>query len=268
MVSQSLFCPASPTLAATNDQSAVVCNELDGDSWTAEPMGDAKPFCSVPCIENIDCRVVDAGRATTAARTYFKPMKLCVNGTDRYFEDGGIHYNNPSFAICDHCYQIDVTQRRQGRAGNPGQTQFVHPGFEQPGVRFVNIGTGTRSQGEARRKRTKIYQTMCPEFVLNGFRIKDLLVRFASDAEGPAAFMRAIVRMTHEAVLYERFSATGGVHLAKLDSYKEMESLVDITKRWLEVPEINQRLKSVARDIASDLRRATPVETTHERTIR
>src|SRR3954454_16025613 len=78
--------------------SAVVCNkqeDLVNGSYHVEPVF----ICSDPC-EGIRCTIGDAGRATSAAPTYFEAQRVRrytqEGQEDMFLIDGGLRFNNPS----------------------------------------------------------------------------------------------------------------------------------------------------------------------------
>ena len=53
------------------------------------------------------CTIVEAARATSAAPTFFEPVKITFsNGTTSTFIDGGVGFNNPAWQAVEEAHQI------------------------------------------------------------------------------------------------------------------------------------------------------------------
>src|SRR5579862_8619965 len=118
------------TKTNTSVLSAVVCREYDSryESRFRNPPLVMTPtvICSYQCREGFPCTACEAARATSAAPTYFSKQKIGENA----FIDGGLGYNNPSWAAYDH-YN--------------GRNRTSHASTSLDGARMINIGTGTPS---------------------------------------------------------------------------------------------------------------------------
>jgi len=110
---QILLCKQQLTL----NSSYVVCREVIPSTNSLAP--SAVCFSSFENGE-INCHVWEAGRATSAAPTFFAPATIA--GCPRQFVDGGLGYNNPIWTFTK-------------------QREFV-PGINDRPECYVSIGTG------------------------------------------------------------------------------------------------------------------------------
>jgi hypothetical protein len=193
--------------------------------------------------------VCDAAQATTAAPTYF-PL---VHVAGHYYVDGGMEYNNPSQAIFDHYDQARrVRVSRIGSITGAQPSSAAHHGdLDSSRVRYVNIGTGTRTEEQPERKRD-VVASFVPLWLRTAIHLRETLTQIAVDAEKTAETMRLVERISHGMVRYHRFSADTGVCYFKLDRWAELENIESLTKEYLEKDHVQTKLKEVAEEIAND----------------
>ena len=216
-------------------------------------------ICSLQCPQQVACLVTEAARATSAAPTFFPVQKI----GSRYFVDGGMDYNNPSEAILEHCTKSkrtdvsnDITDVPETacRAGD-------HEGLDFSYVRFVNLGTGTRSEALPRRQRDRLAQ-LVPAPLRMAVFLKRTLTEFAVNSEKTAVHMRLMSWVSQGSssadVSYVRFSADNGVCYIKMDKHKALNRIAQLTQDYLEKPATQASLEEAARDIAKDYLRRHP----------
>ena len=182
----------------------------------------------------------------------------------RYFVDGGMEYNNPTFAIFEHYTRNARVQRaRQSTADAQPALLATIPPTAAPGsqhgnlnitsARFVNIGTGSQTS-ETPDRRREAFARFVPGFIRTGMLLKRTLTEFATESEKTAEVMRSFGDLDGTTYLYERFSATNGVCWIKLDAYKkkQMRQMETLTRSFLNTPATQSSLDRVAREIAEE----------------
>lgn len=203
-------------------------------------------ICTHPC-EGIRCTVGDAGRATSAAPTYFKPQRVTrytqEGQQDMFLIDGGIRFNNPSCQAWFH-YRGDKKHKEESE-------------LKWYGSRLLSIGTG-RYDGKTfpPPKRTRLQRWIHVPSAIQ-------LIRDASTDPELAARQMEVLSETED-IEYHRFSATTGVCWVKMDDYRRLEELVKKTQEYLSDPEVGKKINRCALGIARDyVMRLPPTPTTN-----
>ena len=228
--------------------SAVICREHCSPSQYSTLKSRAVPICSLPCKDKIVCKVCDAARATSAAPTFFPVMKI----KDRFFADGGLAHNNPSFAIYFH-----YTGTERKRSTRPRNTPSTAPQFSPHGdldcsrVRFTNIGTGAKVEEVEPGKRDRL-AGLIPGVIRRGVFLKQTLADIAVNSEEKAHVMREFQALNQEIFQFERFDANHGVSNIKLDAYKALGEIRRKTEGYLQEQETKDLLEEVGSAIADD----------------
>ena len=225
--------------------SAVICREHCSTSQYSKLKKKAVPICSLPCDVNIICKVCDAARATSAAPTFFPVMRI----QDRYFIDGGLGNNNPSFAIYYHYTGSQRLQSTRPAASAPAFSP--HGDLDCSRVRFTNIGTGAKPEEVEPGKRDRL-ASLIPSFIRKGVFLKETLAEIAANAENPADMMRMFGTVDKDKFAYERFDADHGVSNIRLDNYKALGEIRQKTQQYLEEQETQKLLADVGSAIAAD----------------
>jgi hypothetical protein len=162
---------------------------------------------------------------------------------NRWFIDGGVGSNNPSYEIYYHYAPIG------------GNTPFEpsHAGLPFTRTRCINIGTGTQPQNATVLRRSK-FVSLLPESVRDAvedlYIIKDVVV----EAEKTAEFMRTLfgtteARENHEFV---RFSANTGVAQVKMYKYRKLDYIRIKTEDYIKEEATAEALIKTAKLIAED----------------
>ena len=166
-------------------------------------------------------------------------------------------YNNPSEAIFEHCTKSKRTDVSNDITGvpEPAPPAGDHDGLDFSYVRFVNLGTGTRSEALPHRQRDRLAQ-LVPAPVRMAVFLKRTLTEFAVNSEKTAAHMRLLSWVSRGGlsadVSYVRFSADNGVCYIKMDKYKALDHIAQLTRDYLENLETQASLKEAAQEIAAD----------------
>jgi len=108
-----------------------------------------------------------------------------------------------------------------------------------------------------------------------GVFLKRTLTEFAVNSENIANHMMTLAWVSKDSasldLKYERFSADNGVCYIKLDSYKELEQIENLTLQYLGTRETQTRLKEVGEEIAREYLQKRRIETgpvaTNERLV-
>lgn len=210
------------------------------------------PICSLKCEDHIPCLVTEAARATSAAPTYFPVLKI----GDRYLQDGGMEFNNPSFAIYSHYKESsDITNARgmQKVSQTTASSTRRHGDLNFLRVRMVNLGTGTKSLSFTPPPNSRFVK-LVPGFIRMSIFLKRSLLKCAVDSEKIANVMNILAESTGAGgdteVKYKRFSADTGVCFIVLDDYKALENIESLTRQYLDRPEVQEDLKGVGEEIA------------------
>lgn len=228
--------------------SAVICREHCSSSQYSKLKHSAVPICSMSCNDHFICTVCEAARATSAAPTFFPVMKI----GNRYFSDGGLAHNNPSFAIYYHYTRIE----RKKSTGLAPTTTTSAPRFSPHGnlnfsqARFTNIGTGAKAEDVEPGKRGWL-ASLVPAIISKGVFLKQTLTDIAVNSEEKAEFMR-IVKDLNPNFQYERFDANNGVSNIKLDDYEALNKIEERTLQYLEEQTTKDMLEEVGKAIAQD----------------
>lgn len=254
------------SMASTEDEaqladmsafSAVICREHSSSSQYSKLTNKAVPICSLPCNDNLICKVCDAARATSAAPTFFPVMRI----GDRFFADGGLGNNNPSFAIYFH-----YTGSERKKSTRPMAASTVSaPRFSPHGdldcsrVRFTNIGTGAKVDEVEPRKRDWL-AGLIPGFIRKGVFLKQTLTEIAVNSEEKAEVMRHFQYLNPDIIRYERFDANHGVSNIKLDNYNALGEIREKTERYLEEQGTKDLLEEVGSAIAADYLNDRPLD--------
>ena len=212
----------------------MVCREYINQNKHSYFKQDPVLICTLPCHAEVDCLVSEAVRATSAAITYFPPQKI----GNRLFADGGLEYNNPSHAIYEHYDETRYTGH--------GDLKFSN-------IRIINIGTGTKTDDLLLPRSSESVYIPAAYRMLTF--LKRTLVEAAVNAENVANQMKTLAwtsRSAERVIKFERFSADNGVCFIKLDKYKKLQRVEDLTRAYLEKSEVENRLRLLGSEIARE----------------
>ncbi|KAI3571228.1 acyl transferase/acyl hydrolase/lysophospholipase [Fusarium oxysporum f. sp. albedinis] len=184
-------------------QCYVVCREVDRDG---HPLYCKTPACLKTFGEGPDCRVWEAGLATSAAPTFFQQVKI-ESGTPtktRYFVDGGVGFNNPILTFAKQPRQFPNTQKEC----------------------YVSIGTGIPSYRQENRDRNYWrWFSKRPHFITAVTLLEDA----ATDTENDHDSFRLIIGENTNKK-YVRFNCEDVGNFA-LNDYRNLEEIRRLTQR-------------------------------------
>ena len=225
--------------------SAVVCREHEKSSQYSKLKERPVPICSLPCKDNLLCSVCDAARATSAAPTFFPVMRI----KDRFFVDGGLGNNNPSFAIYFHYHRIESKKLARLRADT--STYSPHGDLDCSSLRFTNIGTGAKADEVEPGKRDRL-AGLIPGAIRKGVFLKQTLKEIAVNSDNDAHRLRHFQHLNDNDIMYERFDANHGVSNIRLDDHKALLTIRERTEQYLDEQITKDLLKEVGSAIAND----------------
>jgi len=165
----------------------------------------------------------------------------------RFFVDGGLQHNNPSFAIYFH-YVRNEFRKSARRFATSHPHYSPHGDLDCSRVRFTNIGTGAKGDEVEPGKRDRFI----PGFLRQGIFLKQTLTDIAVNSEAQAAIMQQFNGLGDSHCMYERFDAGHGVSNIELDDHKALGQIRKRTELYLEEPETKDLLQAVGSAIATD----------------
>lgn len=183
-----------------------------------------------------DLEVRHAARATSAAPSFFKEMRI----QERIFVDGGFgETNNPSWESRVHYHRNhDVVSARQ--------------------LVMINIGTGTlpHDVDVVRLQKRPWWTNLIPKGLLKALGLVSDLVTMATDSEKPAERLQYMSEDHPEQLFFKRFSANTGIHNIKLDDWKAVTGIDGVgiieerTQAYLENKMVQDELQQAAKKLA------------------
>lgn len=167
-------------------------------------------------VTEVDCTIWEAGRATSAASSFFDPIK--IGEFDETFLDGATGCNNPVERLLEEAEDIwGPNTRRRIRClvsigtGQPFEKAF---GSGLKGIFLTLTHIATETEQTARR----FYKMYGPTL------------------GGPSSSSRS----------YFRFNVTKGLEEVGLESHKEKARIASATKAYLDGPEIASQFAACA----------------------
>jgi predicted acylesterase/phospholipase RssA len=153
-----------------------------------------------------ECQVWEACRATSAATTFFDPIRIGPYGQE--FADGGVIYNNPVGLV-----------HREASATWPDRMD---------NAMVVSIGTGSSPGGSFRGNIKNIIEAM-----------KSIVTQTERTADD---FYRSHDIMAAKNRIF-RFNVFHGLADIGLEEWKEKEKMANSTQTYLEKGEVLQKIK-------------------------
>ena len=173
-----------------------------------------------------------------------------MNIGDRFFADGGLAHNNPSFAIYFH-YTGDVRKKSTRPIAGYAPQFSPHGDLDCSRVRFTNIGTGAKVDEVEPEKRDRL-AGLLPGIIRKGVFLKQTLAEIAVNSEEKADVMRHFEYLNEDIIKYARFDANHGVSNIKLDDYSALGDIRKKTEQYLDEQETKDLLEEVGAEIAKD----------------
>lgn len=176
-----------------------------------------------------NCTIWEAGRATSAAPTFFKRILIGDPGLEEEFVDAGIGCNNPVQ------YLIQEAQREFGTNREVGC--------------IVSLGTGKRKV--AGFKAPGAFQRLLPLDLIK------VLSAISTDSEAVASVMDA--RYQNCEGLYHRLNVERGLEQVSLEEWEKLGEVKTHTMAYLQTNGISQRINVIANALVGKAARTFPL---------
>ena len=164
-----------------------------------------------------NCEIWEAARATSAAPTFFKRIKIGPSGSGIDYVDAGIGCNNPIKQV------IAEAARVFGEEASVGC--------------IVSIGTG--QSGSVGLAQPDTFQNWLPTDLIK------TLKEIATDSGRTTEEME--LRYKDIPGLYNRFDVDRGLHSVSLAEWKQLGRVREHTKNYMRLEVINKRVDDVVR---------------------
>ncbi len=180
-------------------------------------------FCSYPGPRNEapECKIWEAARATSAAPTFFKPIKIIdSSGLACDYVDGGLGFNNPAQEVIS-------------------QAKLLF-GDRSIGV-VVSIGTGVQDIRELQR----------PQGINKIFPIKNVkaMLGILTDVD---TVHKKMAEEYRDGDRYSRFNVTAeGIKRISLDDWKKMQKVKDDTDKYVTELDVSSQISRVVSCLCS-----------------
>ena len=162
-------------------------------------------------------------------------------------------YNNPSRALYSH---LDLARRiavskRTYTSPHAAASGSRHGDLDFSYARYVNLGTGTQTSDSPKRHREG-FAKFVPGLIRMAIFLKETLQEIAVESETVAGDMEDIEFLTEGNIKYIRFSAENGLCWIKLDKYREISRIEELTREYIRDEKTQNDLANLAFDIATD----------------
>ena len=159
-------------------------------------------------MEEVNCTIWQAGRATSAASLFFSPIKI----GNQWFTDGATGFNNPINEVMD-------------------EAQRIWPDMQTPIERVVSIGTG---------------KPALKAFGSHLKALAETLIRISTATEITANSFKTGAQHRGLGGSYFRFNVSQGLEDVALESYKESGKIEAATNNYLDDFDVVQTVTAFA----------------------
>ena len=164
-----------------------------------------------------NCEIWEAARATSAAPTFFKRIKIGPSGSGIDYVDAGIGCNNPIKQVMAEAARVF--------------------GEEAPVGCIISIGTG--QSGSVGLAQPETFQKWIPTDLIKGLK------EIATDSGRIAEEME--LRYKNIPGLYNRFDVDRGLNSVSLAEWKQLGTVREHTKNYMRLEVIDRRVDHVVR---------------------
>src|ERR1700761_3492444 len=167
-----------------------------------------------PQNKSFDCKIWEAGRATTATPSFFEQIRLGAGGTAVPYVDGGLGRNNPISVVLD-------------------EAELVFPKHQINCI--ISIGCGQAATIAIPK----------PGWFGGGIptNVIDAVFAMAHDCE--RSQQETAKRFAKTPGVYFRFNVEQGMQEIGVDDWKRMDKVTSHTIQYLKLPEVNRKVKKV-----------------------
>jgi hypothetical protein len=193
--------------------------------------------------------ILQAARATTAAPTYFEPMRIFKSEPVNFAEpieliDGGIGSNNPSFIGYAEVLQMRKRELEILRESSPIKDQDVTPETSSIDL-LVSIGSGIDTSPKVSSRSS-----------INVVRIIRSMMTMATGTERVHEEMYTLAKASHSN-WYHRFNVPFGKEIPRLDEFEKISQVMEVARKYLQKPEVRNELRHCARILVERRRSRT-----------
>ena len=164
-------------------------------------------------VQEVDCTIWEAARATSAASGFFDPIKIGEFGET--YVDGATGFNNPVEKVLE-------------------ESRAIWPNLSERLQCIVSVGTGQPSQSAFGKNLKEVAKT---------------LIRIATETENTAKNFQinhAPSLGGHGHKTYFRFNVTTGLEKVGLEAYEQKAQIAASTKVYLETPNTKTDIEAFA----------------------
>ena len=166
-----------------------------------------------------NCTIWEAARATSAAPTFFKRIRIGDPGLEEDFVDAGVGCNNPVRYLIQEAEREFGPDKQVACIVSIGTGRLKVPGFKSPGV----------------------FQRLLPLSLIK------VLANMATDSEAEAAAME--VRYRNCPGLYHRLNVERGLEEISLEEWEKLGEVKAHTVAYLEAGGISQSIDVIANSL-------------------
>ncbi|TVY37960.1 Kinesin light chain, partial [Lachnellula subtilissima] len=163
----------------------------------------------------LDAYIWEAGRATSAAPTLFKRIKIGPPGLEEEFVDGALGCNNPVVSLLTETTQEFDLDREVGCIVSIGTGRPKTSGFKEPNY----------------------LQRVLPVDLVR------VLAKLATDAESAASRIES--KYKNCPGIYHRLNVDSGLEEVSLNEWERLPEVVTHTKSYLRVDDVSRRIDSI-----------------------
>ncbi|RDW57242.1 hypothetical protein BP5796_12692 [Coleophoma crateriformis] len=206
---------------------------------TQNPNPDCKAFvCAVNAIDmasrggptlfrtykvrenrTFNCRIWEAGRATSAAPTFFKRIVIGSQGEEEAFLDGGLKYNNPTPQVIEECKKMFAPDQKIACIVSIGTGSATAIRFDNPGM-------------------------LSKAFPID---LAKTLVEMATDSDRIAETIAADFRYISD--IYYRLNVDRGISNISLEEWEKIGEVSSYTKEYMKVTAVNDQLNAITKKL-------------------
>ena len=162
-----------------------------------------------------NCTIWEAARATSAAPTFFKRIKIGPSGSGIEYIDAGLGYNNPTMQVIEEAARV---------FGEDSQIACI-----------VSIGTG--QSGSVSYASPDAFQKWLP------IGLVEVLEKISTDTSKTAEEMEK--RYRNLPGIYYRLNVDRGLQSVSLDEWKRLGDVRAHTKNYMKLEGIDRRVDGV-----------------------